>query len=126
MGEIPPPPGGGWVGVEMGGWVSPKFQHFGPPGTPPPPPGCGCAFFGIWVVQGFETCLHISHIFTFFFILRQSSEPFVAHYQQNWLLVELVVVLDTNFTVLGSNPSGGKLLLVSFALLFHRFSSACM
>ena len=35
VGKIPPPPLGG-VGVEMGRWVSPKFQHFGPPGTPPP------------------------------------------------------------------------------------------
>ena len=104
MGEIPPPPGGGgWVGVEMGGCVSPKFQHFGPPGTPPPP-GCGCAFFGIWVVQGFETCLHISHISHIFLILCQRSEPFVAHYCQNWLLVELGVVLDSNFKVLGSTP----------------------
>ena len=64
--------------------------------------------------------------FTFFFILCQSSEPFVANYCQNWLLVELVVVLDSNFKVLGPGPDGGKFLLVSFALLFHRFSSACM
>ena len=45
VGKIPPPwGGGGWVGVEMGGWVSPKFQHFGPPGTPPPP-GVRVRFF---------------------------------------------------------------------------------
>ena len=51
VGKIPPPRGGdfgilgGWVGVEMGGWVSPKFQHFGPPGTPPPPPRVQVRFF---------------------------------------------------------------------------------
>ena len=45
VGKVLPPPGvGGWVGVEMGGWVSPKFQHFGPPG--PPPRGAGVLFFG--------------------------------------------------------------------------------
>ena len=40
VGEIPPPPGGGvyrWVG----GWVSPKFQHF----AAPPPPGVRVRFF---------------------------------------------------------------------------------
>ena len=48
VGKIPHPPGGGgWVGIGMGGWVGPKFQHFGPPGTPPPPRGCGCAFWGV-------------------------------------------------------------------------------
>ena len=73
-------------------------------------------------MQGFETCLNISRIFHFFFILCQSCEPFVAHCYQNWLLAELVVVLDFNFRVLGSNPSGGIFLVVSFALLFHRFS----
>ena len=46
--NTPPSPGGrgGWVGVEMGGWVSPKIQHFGPPGTPPPPGGAGALFLG--------------------------------------------------------------------------------
>ena len=77
-------------------------------------------------MQGFETCLHISHIFHIFFILFQSSEPFVAECWQSGLLVELVVMLDCNLNVLGSNATGGNLMLVSFALLFHRFSSACM
>ena len=103
----------------MGG-LAPNFSILGHQ-APPPPPGVRVRFFGIWVVQGFETCLHVSHIFPhFFFILCQSSEPFVAYHCQNWLLVELVVVLDSNLKVLGSNPSGGKFLLVSFALLFHR------
>ena len=88
----------------MVGWVSPKFQHFGPPGTPPPP-GCGCAFFGIWVMQGSETCLNFSHIFHIFFILCQTCEPFVAKGGQNWLLAELVVVLHSGSKVLGSNPN---------------------
>ena len=77
-------------------------------------------------MQGFETCLHISHIFHIFFILCQSYEPFVAECWQSWLLVELVVVLGCNLNVLGSNSTGGNLVLARFALLFHRFSSACM
>ena len=53
MGKIPHPPGGGRVGIGMGGWVGPKFQHFGPPGTPPPRGGgCGRAFGGFWVCAG--------------------------------------------------------------------------
>ena len=95
VGKIPPPPPGG--GVEMGGWVSPKIQHFGPPGHPPPPQGCGCAFFGIWVVQGSETCLNFSSIFHIFFILCQTCEPFVAHCCRNQLLAELVVMLNSAF-----------------------------
>ena len=116
VGKIPPPRGGG-----VGG-LAPNFSILGHQ-APSPPPGCGCASLGIWVVQGFETCLNISHILhIFFFILCQSCEPFVAQCCQNWLLAELVVVLDSSFKVLGSNPSGGKFLLVSFAPLFHRFS----
>ena len=105
----------------MGGWVGPKFQHFGPPGTPPPR-GVGALFLGFGFDQGYETCLDFSHIFHFFFILRQTCEPLVAHNCQNWLVAELVVALDSGFKVLGSNPSGGKILLVNSALLFHRFS----
>ena len=55
-GQNTPPPGG-WVGIGMGGWVGPKFQHFGPPGSPPPPPpgGAGALFGGFGFVQGSET-----------------------------------------------------------------------
>ena len=125
MSEIPPPLGGRWVG----GWVSRKFQHFGPPGTPPPPRGAGALFFfflGFGLCRALRPVCIFHTFFTFFFILCQSSEPFVAHHCQNWLLVKLVVVLNSKFKVLGFNPSGGNFLLVSFALLFHRFSSACM
>ena len=103
----------------MGG-LAPKFSILGHP-APPPPQGCGCAFFGIWVVQGFETCVNFSSIFHIFFILCQTYEPFVAHCCRNWLSAELVVVLDAAFKVLGSNPSG-NFVLVIFALLFQRFS----
>ena len=54
--NTPPPPGGvgGCLGTEMGGWVGPKFQHFGPPAPPPPPPrGGGGSFVGSWVCEGF-------------------------------------------------------------------------
>ena len=62
--KIPHPPGGGWVGIGMGGWVGPKFQHFGPPGNPPPPPGgAGALFGGFGFVQGSE----IGLIFSLFF-----------------------------------------------------------
>ena len=71
-------------------------------------------------MQGSETCLNFSHIFHIFFILCQTCEPFVAKNCQNWLLAELVVVFYPGFQNMGSNPIGGKLLLVSFALLFHR------
>ena len=71
-------------------------------------------------MQGSETCLNFSHIVHTFFMLCQTCEPFVAQYCQNWMLAELVVVLGSVFKVLVSNPSGGKLLLVSFALLFHN------
>ena len=56
-----------------------------------------------------------------FWATRQTCEPFVAQYCQNWLVAELVVVLDSGFKVLGSNRSSG-FLLVSSALLFHRFA----
>ena len=45
--------GGGGLGTEVGGWVGPKFRHFGPPGTPGGPGGDGCAFWGSWVCEGF-------------------------------------------------------------------------
>ena len=93
---------GGWVGAEMGGRVGPKFQHFGHQ-APPPPRGVGALFLGFGFEQGSETCLNFSHIFHFFFILRQTSEPFVAHNCQNWLVAELVVALDSGFKVLGSS-----------------------
>ena len=67
-------------------------------------------------MQGSETCLNFSHIFHIFLILCQRSEPFVA---QVWL-AELVVALDSVLKVLRSNPGGGKLLLVSFGLVFHN------
>ena len=49
-GQPPPPWVGVWVGVEMGGGVGPKFQHFGPPG-PPPPRGAGASCRSAHVVQ---------------------------------------------------------------------------
>ena len=101
------------------------FQHFGPPGTPPPR-GAGALFLGFGLCRALRPVCIFHTFFTFFFTLCQSSEPFVAHCHQNWLLVELVVVFDCDFKVQSSNPSGGKFLLVSFALLFHRFSSACV
>ena len=73
-------------------------------------------------MQGSETCLNFSHIFHIFFILCQTCEPFVAQCCRNWLLAELVVMPDSGFNVLGSKPSGGNFLLVSFALLFHRMA----
>ena len=65
----------------------------------------------LWVVLGAGYCL-----------VGKIPPPLggVAQYCQNWLLAELVVVLDSVSKVLGSNPNGGKLLLVSFALLFHN------
>ena len=58
----------------MGGWVGPKFQHFGPPCTPPPRGGAGALFGGFGFVQGSETGLN----FSLFFIICQTCEPFVA------------------------------------------------
>ena len=64
MGKIPHPPGGGgWVGIGMGGWVGPKFQDFGPPGTPPPPGGAGALLGGFGFVQGSEIGLNFSLFF---------------------------------------------------------------
>ena len=103
MGKIPPPPGGGWVGG-----LAPNFSILGHQ-APPPPQGVQVRFFWVWVVQGSETCLNFSHIFHIFFILCQTIEPFVANDRQNWLLAELDVVRDSDFKILGSNPSGGKL-----------------
>ena len=88
----------------------------------PPLRGGGALFLEFGFVQGSETCLNFSHIFHIFFILRQTSEPFVAQCCQNWLVAEFVVALNSGCNLLGSNPSGGKFFLVSSALLFHRFS----
>ena len=110
--------------AELGG-LAPNFSILGHQ-APPPPGGAGALFWGFRLCRALRPVCIFHTFFTFFFILCQSSEPFVAHCHQNWLLVELVVVLDRDFKVLGSKPSGGKFLLVSFALLFHRFSSACM
>ena len=69
VGKIPHPPPGGGIG--MGGWVGPKFQHFGPPAPPPPPPGgAGALFGGFGFVQGSEISLNFS---LFFFITFQAS-----------------------------------------------------
>ena len=67
--NTPPPPGGGWVGTGMGGWVGPKFQHFGPPGTPPPPGGggAGALLGGFGFVQGSEIGLNFSLFFSITF-----------------------------------------------------------
>ena len=54
-------PGG--VGIGMGGWVGPKFQHFGPPGTPPPPRVAGALLGGFGFVQGSEIGLNFSLFF---------------------------------------------------------------
>ena len=61
-GQNSPPPGG-WVGIGMGGWVGPKFQHFGPPGTPPPW-GAGALFGGFGFLQGSEIGLNFSPFFS--------------------------------------------------------------
>ena len=63
VGKIPHLRGGGGIG--MGGWVGPKFQHFGPPGTPlPPPGGAGALLGGFGFVQGSEIGLNFSLFFS--------------------------------------------------------------
>ena len=64
-------------------------------------------------MQRSETCLNFSHIFHIFFILCQTCEPFVVQCCWNWLLAELVVMLDSGFQVLGSNPVVAILLCCS-------------
>ena len=51
-GQNTPPPGGGWVGGYRDGWVGwPQISAFWAT-RHPPPPGCGCAFWGFWVCAG--------------------------------------------------------------------------
>ena len=52
-GQNTPPPSR----MGMGGWVGPKFQHFGPPGTGG---GGGALFGGFGFVQGSEIGLNFS------------------------------------------------------------------
>ena len=67
--------GGAWVQRWVGGWVGPKFQHFGLPGTPSPRGGWGCAGF----VKGSEPCWFgcaILHLFGFSFCLNMFKACF--------------------------------------------------
>ena len=129
-GQNTPPPRG-WVGVGMGGWVGPKFQYFGPPGTLPPRGrgGAGALFLGFGLWRPLRP-VNFSHIFHIFFIQRQTCEPFVAHYCQTSLVAELVMALDFRFKDPGSTPDRGKFLLVGPSSELQPMgaskSSACM
>ena len=54
------------MGVEMGAWVSRKFQHFGPPGTPPPR-GAGALLLGFGLCRALRPVCIFHTFFTFFF-----------------------------------------------------------
>ena len=52
------------MGIGMGGWVGPKFQHFGPPAqNAETGGGAGALFGGFWFVQGSEIGLNFSLFF---------------------------------------------------------------
>ena len=52
VGKIPHPRGGGGGGYRDG-WVGwPQISAFWATSPPPPPRGCGCAFWGFWVCAG--------------------------------------------------------------------------
>ena len=52
VGKIPPPNTGVGVGGYRDGWVGwPQISAFWAT-IPPPPPGCGCAFWEFWVCAG--------------------------------------------------------------------------
>ena len=53
-------------------------------------------FGGFGFVQGSETGLNFSHGGLFYFITCQTCEPFVAQDFQNWMVAQLVVVLDSS------------------------------